>query len=213
MLEEMSFAIEPIPGRENDFSTALSQYPATQPAVEPRGEKDMVPPKPSRISGDPPPELFSIYTENLVERVINEQQTDRQIEAIAAALDPAKPDASHRYYAGGIWRRGHDRWVLLAPQTSREAILHEYHDSALASHPGMDETLRAVQERFSWDKMRSDVREHVRNCRLCASTEATRPDVRTNSGRIGLPAPGKRSPSTLWARIPGPVGGNASSWS
>ena len=40
--------------------------------------------------------------------------------------------------------------------------------------PGMDETLRAIQQRFFWPRMRENVREYVQSCRLCACCKPLR---------------------------------------
>lgn len=55
-----------------------------------------------------------------------------------------------------------------------ERVMYEFHDTGLSGHPGQDETLRAIQERFSWEGMQRDIRDYVRSCIICASCKSFR---------------------------------------
>ena len=68
----------------------------------------------------------------------------------------------------------------MVPKEMVPRVLFEYHDTKLSRHPGMDETLRRVQENFYWDTMRIDVRDRVRSCRLCACCKPRRRRYKTH---------------------------------
>ncbi|XP_059063851.1 uncharacterized protein LOC131856292 [Cryptomeria japonica] len=46
----------------------------------------------------------------------------------------------------------------------KEQILHDFHVTPTAGHPGYGKTYRAVRERFSWKGLKDDVLRHVREC-------------------------------------------------
>ena len=45
--------------------------------------------------------------------------------------------------------------------------MHLYHDHPLARHPGRDETLRRVQERYRWPGMKNWITDYVQGCATC----------------------------------------------
>jgi len=57
-------------------------------------------------------------------------------------------------------------------------ILQESHDSVLGGHRGMNKTYAAIQEHYSWPKMREDVENYVKRCAKCQLNKALRPRVK-----------------------------------
>jgi len=49
----------------------------------------------------------------------------------------------------------------------KQGLMNLYHDHPLAGHPGRDETLRKVQERYSWPYMRQWIEDYVKGCATC----------------------------------------------
>jgi hypothetical protein len=56
---------------------------------------------------------------------------------------------------------------LCVPESERERVLQEAHDTPLAAHPGRDNLVHNLQRRFFWPKMRHDITQYVRTCARC----------------------------------------------
>ncbi|KAK3525000.1 hypothetical protein QTP86_012572 [Hemibagrus guttatus] len=54
------------------------------------------------------------------------------------------------------------------PRTQRTPLIHSSHTSLGTGHPGVNETLSLLKQRFWWPNMTSDVRRYVQGCRECA---------------------------------------------
>jgi Integrase zinc binding domain len=53
----------------------------------------------------------------------------------------------------------------------KQQILHEYHDHALAGHPGIATTLQKVSEDYWWPMMWQYVQNYVKGCATCQMTK------------------------------------------
>jgi hypothetical protein len=62
-------------------------------------------------------------------------------------------------------------WKTLVPAALRKDVLCAFHDHPLAGHGGVAKTLLRLQDRFFWDRMRQDVKAHVRGCDPCQRTK------------------------------------------
>ena len=49
----------------------------------------------------------------------------------------------------------------------KRGLMNLYHNHPLAGHPGRDETLRKVQEKYSWPHMRQWIKDYVKGCAIC----------------------------------------------
>jgi hypothetical protein len=58
---------------------------------------------------------------------------------------------------------------------SKRAILHEFHDSPIGGHRGMNKTYRAVKARYSWPNMRREIEEYVKQCKSCQVNKSLTP--------------------------------------
>jgi hypothetical protein len=74
---------------------------------------------------------------------------------------------------GGRQTEGTTLWIaedgrtLVPPSDElKRRIMHAYHDG-LAGHPGRDETIRKVLQRFDWPGARQWVEQYVRGCATC----------------------------------------------
>src|SRR6185437_8317078 len=63
---------------------------------------------------------------------------------------------------------------LCVPQTAREAIICEFHDTPTAGHPGRDRTYLLIQPQYYWPHMHSDIAEYVKTCPACQHNKAKR---------------------------------------
>ncbi len=56
--------------------------------------------------------------------------------------------------------------------TLREYKLYEHHDSLYSGHMGISKTLKKIQTRFWWPKMREDAQTYVNSCDVCQRSKA-----------------------------------------
>jgi len=69
------------------------------------------------------------------------------------------------------------RWTrdgrLVVPENSeiRRDLVAAHHDHALAGHPGIANTLKAVAEGYWWLGLREFVTAYVKGCATCQSTK------------------------------------------
>ncbi|XP_067236288.1 uncharacterized protein [Chanodichthys erythropterus] len=54
----------------------------------------------------------------------------------------------------------------------RTPLIHYAHSSLGTGHPGVNETLSLLKERFWWPNMANDVRRYVQGCRECAMAKS-----------------------------------------
>ncbi|KAL0186347.1 hypothetical protein M9458_018017, partial [Cirrhinus mrigala] len=60
------------------------------------------------------------------------------------------------------------------PRTQRIALIHSTHTSLGTGHPGANNTLTLLSERFWWPAMARDVRQYVQGCKECAMSKSPR---------------------------------------
>lgn len=78
-------------------------------------------------------------------------------------------------------------WRIVVPKSHRHRLIREHHDVATAGHAGIFKTYSRLIQRYYWPKMKADVSDYVRSCRVClahkpeqkapAGLMAGRPDV------------------------------------
>ena len=61
------------------------------------------------------------------------------------------------------------------PDEDKRAILHEFHDSPIGGHRGMNKTYRAIKARYNWPNMRRDIEEYVKQCKSCQVNKSLTP--------------------------------------
>ncbi|KAK3526590.1 hypothetical protein QTP70_030730 [Hemibagrus guttatus] len=75
------------------------------------------------------------------------------------------------------------------PRTRRTPLIHSTHTSLGTGHPGVNETLSLLKQRFWWPNMTSNVRKYVQGCRECAMSKSPR---HLPSGKLQpLPVPNR----------------------
>lgn len=80
------------------------------------------------------------------------------------------------------------------PRTWRTPLIHSAHTSLGTGHPGVNETLSLLRERFWWPNMASDIRRYVNGCTDCAVSKNPR---HLPSGKLHpLPVPNR-----LWSHL------------
>lgn len=63
--------------------------------------------------------------------------------------------------------------VVPAVQKLRDQVLHEFHDTRLAGHPGINKTVQAVSHWFWWPGLAADVAAYVKSCDSCQRNKAS----------------------------------------
>lgn len=215
LLQEFSFKVRHCAGRDNELADSLSRNPTDQP-VGPGTDswERMLPPehKQPETRTEGTPVLNQIGGQNLIEKVVEDQQKDtdtqkiiqkwQDLEKQTEIKDPGFK-AFHKHYRvnqGSLFRVDGDKLKIYVPTTTREHILHVYHDDPLAGHPGRDETLRSISDKFHWPDIQKEVTEHVAACLICASSKRAPP----RGAAPMRPRPPKRPWDTISIDIMGP---------
>jgi Integrase zinc binding domain len=50
-------------------------------------------------------------------------------------------------------------------------ILHTYHDSLMAGHPGVWKTYTSLLRSYWWPTLRADIKEYIRGCAECQANK------------------------------------------
>ncbi|KAK3575529.1 hypothetical protein QTP86_029273 [Hemibagrus guttatus] len=79
-------------------------------------------------------------------------------------------------------------------QARRTSLIHTAHTSLGTGHPGINETLSLLRDRFWWPSMAADVRRYVQGCEECAMAKTPRQLL---SGKL-LPLP---VPNHPWSHL------------
>uniref|UniRef100_A0A8C2GHW3 Gypsy retrotransposon integrase-like protein 1 n=1 Tax=Cyprinus carpio TaxID=7962 RepID=A0A8C2GHW3_CYPCA len=79
-------------------------------------------------------------------------------------------------------------------RTRRTPLIHTAHTSLGTGHPGVNETLSLLKERFWWPNMAFEVRRYVQGCKECAISKSPR---HLPSGKL-LPLP---VPNRPWSHL------------
>ena len=65
-------------------------------------------------------------------------------------------------------------WEMCRVVTLCLEVLGHFHDHKTAGHPGIRRTIKLIQRRFFWPKMRQTVTSYVRTCLACAQAKSHR---------------------------------------
>ncbi|KAK3523122.1 hypothetical protein QTP86_017285 [Hemibagrus guttatus] len=79
-------------------------------------------------------------------------------------------------------------------QARRTSLIHTAHTSLGTGHPGINETLSLLRDRFWWPSMAADVRRYMQGCEECAMAKTPR---QLPSGKL-LPLP---VPNRPWSHL------------
>jgi hypothetical protein len=78
-----------------------------------------------------------------------------------------------------------ERFAITLPAGLRGAIMHEYHDNF--GHRGNVKTVNAIQARFFWPDLKTDVSQYIQNCPKCV--QFNRPTYKHRGHLDPLPIP------------------------
>jgi hypothetical protein len=91
----------------------------------------------------------------------------------AYTVDTSFNPSDRWVFKNGLWWTQQGQIVVPNSRLVRARIISEYHDSAMAGHPGIQRTLEKVQRRFWWRSMALDVDRYVRTCDACQCHKAS----------------------------------------
>ncbi|XP_042952257.1 uncharacterized protein LOC122289342 [Carya illinoinensis] len=111
---------------------------------------------------------------------------ERQLQA-----DPLSV-AGHNMKNWCIMREG--RILVLEVPAIKEALLHEFHDSAVGGHSGILHTYKWLSLLFHWRGMKKDVRLHIQQCDTC---QRNKYDTRQPAGLLEP----LQIPSGVWTDV------------
>jgi hypothetical protein len=78
-------------------------------------------------------------------------------------------------------------YQLILPQVLIPQILKRYHESPLAGHIGIQQTIDSLSEQFYFSRLPSIVSDFVRSCHECQERKMTK--AHTKSGRVAYKPP------------------------
>jgi hypothetical protein len=187
-LQEYTFTVTHIPGKDNTFADMLSRLPHNVLYVDKLGigESSTLAAKPvvAQVKARMQPETGATLDEFdklLVEHEVLEsgevtqaipkwqgwrklQEQDKALQAVHK--DPKK--ASQFRLHEGVWCRLHEGSLqVLVPTQKVAEVLEKMHDHPLSGHLGYDKTLSRVAWRFWWPAMCKDIEAYCRSCKAC----------------------------------------------
>jgi len=62
--------------------------------------------------------------------------------------------------------------IYITGKQNHDQILHDYHDSLIRGHQGIDRMYDHISENYYWLSMKKQVDEYIRNCNLCWKSKA-----------------------------------------
>ena len=169
-LADYDLALKHKPGKENKITDALSCRPDYD-----TGDNDnkgvVVLPETMFIKAttlkDPPP------SSALNDTIITAQSTN------FAHLDPHN-QPHNLSHSDNLWWKG-DALVVVGDNDLKKGVLHFYHDTPVAGHPGILNTFSLLKRDYWWPNMKQFVIDYVKGCAQCqankANTHKTRPPL------------------------------------
>jgi hypothetical protein len=186
LLQEFSFTVEHCPGKQNELPDLLSRQP-DEDAVHGEAEDDerMLAPRTCRL---PTEVINTIDVPTLVDEVKAAQLADpdfpETLQRLARVRREGARERGERFFAEvyfvegeHLFKRDGQKKLLWVPEAARPRVLHEFHDSPEAGHPGQEETYRSLSKFYAWPTAQRDVRAHVRDCLICATTKRGPPQA------------------------------------
>lgn len=178
LLQEYDFVIEHVAGKENLLADFLSRHPQ-QGFVETDDEEErMFAPNytiPECISTLTHSELYQQVAETQA-RSKDVQDNVRRWNRLVHQRDRSDPDQnfyqSYIVQDGLLKRQSQGLSLLVVPKRKTSAIMYHYHDRAAAGHPGRDETVRKIAQRYFFNNMTRLVGQYIQNCIICKAVKA-----------------------------------------
>ncbi len=188
LLQEYSFKIEHVAGKNNELPDLLSREPYDAPYEAVPDDDRLIPPLHPDCNNEIPLSEVQINALNagtLYDKVAETQSTIRNIRRAKMALkliDLRGPQSNserklfRRFVVTEdlLWRRHPEGDRLVVPRHLTSQVIHTYHDIEDQAHPGYQETLRQIQKHYFWGWMFKDVQNYVKKCIMCSLAKPRR---------------------------------------
>ena len=86
------------------------------------------------------------------------------------------------------------QYQLVLPETCVQAVLHLFHDSTLAAHGGIQDTIDRIKEHFYFPRLTTVVSEYVLSCHACQARKITKSHAQNEI--VAYPTPS--APFSVW---------------
>lgn len=168
------------------------------------------------VSSDNEPSDYFRDTSFLISDVIQKQHSDPELKDLMNYIENGiLPDSQklardvlvkHSDYAlinGMLFHSRHakskraktfNKYQLVVPRSMVQDILYMHHDSPLAAHGGIQDTLDKIKEHYFFQKMSPIVSDYVKSCQQCQKRKISR--MPTKSGVTSYPTP--TAPFDVW---------------
>ena len=181
LTQEFNYTVEHVSGDDNQLPDFLSREPSEDQVEEPDSEALSPPTQDDNHAlEEGEPFLAVIATADLVDTVKEAQRQNEIARGMIARWNeisnngPTNPEEQSilerfEVHDEALWYKENGRRRLLVPVEVAEHVLHVYHDSPTAGHPGAEETCRSIKENYYWISTDGDVKKYVGACWVCAS--------------------------------------------
>ena len=169
-MAEYHFTLHHLEGKKNAGADALSRRPDHDDGSEDNKDIAVLPGHLFRQIEERP---LSSIEKTIMEEVEEQSKGNREWSKLKKKFQ-------------GEWKEGEEGvryWrerVYVPKGNIRERILKEYHDTALAGHPGRHRMYENIFRTFWWPTIRKDINTYVEGCPICQKTRInTRPPPTT----------------------------------
>lgn len=173
LLQEFSFEVEHIPGRENQLCDYLSRNPALCPYEEFTDEDRMLAPANINI----------INKDKLLDQIQKVQQSTEHIRRTVRMLENLETEMNlgqgpttkqekrlHKtlcFKNGLLCKISPEGERIIVPRKLQDRVIYLYHDEENAAHPGIDETYNKIRKQFYWGYQKNSIADYIRKCKIC----------------------------------------------
>ncbi|KAI5707546.1 hypothetical protein M8J77_004691 [Diaphorina citri] len=164
LLQEYTFSIEHVKGRNNELPDAMSRSPWNEEVGSENEDWERMVFPPTQLENVQ--QLHSLEEKDILEQ-IRKTQEEMINQNILDSTDKYKKDDGILYF------KTKGTYKILIPRKMVPIIIKLYHDDPLYSHPGRDQTLKAIQRTYTWSGMTKDVSDYVKKCSVCARVKTT----------------------------------------
>jgi Integrase zinc binding domain len=149
-LVDFNLEIKHLPGRRNQ-ADPLSRRPDYDDGSQDNEEVTAL-----------PDSLFIKLIEStaLDKQIRNQQRLDKEL------LEKWNKPHQLAKDSQGVWWKGR-ALVTTGGDDMKHTILHTYHDSITAGHPGVWKTYASLLRSYWWPTLKTDVEEYIRGCAKC----------------------------------------------
>jgi hypothetical protein len=107
---------------------------------------------------------------SLQERIVKDQQKEASKKKISRWTNTYQIAEEH-----GVWWK-EDRIVVAGDNNLKRGVIHYFHNTPSAGHPGITNTYELAKRNVWWPYMKQDVEQYVKGCAVCQANKVnTRP--------------------------------------